>query len=191
MDSAVGDFNWEKSGPEIVIVTEMGPTYELIEPSNSDAAEWTKATIWDDEENAGWVSQVADIDWWSPGDEIVYGTRYSNKILLSRHTGSGHHEVETLFTGNATEEPLNIWDIAIGDVLPQSPGLEILGVDHTGSVYLVRRDGEAWQGQVIWQDAGPLYAVEACDVLPQRSGDEILVAGEKGIVTLLIPHPWK
>ena len=76
-------------------------------------------------------------------------------------------------------------------MLPQSPGLEILGVDHTGSVYLVRRDGEDWQGRVIWQDAGPLYAVVACDVLPQRSGEEILVTGEGGTITLLMPrHGW-
>ncbi len=78
-----------------------------------------------------------------------------------------------------------MWDIAVGDVLPVEPGLEILGVDETGSVYLVRRIEDTWQGQVIWQDPNSLYAVIAGDFLPARSGDEILVAGESGTITLL------
>ncbi len=181
MDSAVGDFDWEHSGPEIVIGTEMGPTYAIA----GNEGGWAKRMIWDDEENAAWVIEVADLDWRSPGDEIVYGTRYSNRIMMSKHTAGGDHEVEVLFTGNAPENPSNMWDIAVGDVLVRSPGLEILGVDQTGSVYLVRRVGDVWSGQVIWQDAHPLYAVAVGDFLPQRPGDEILVTGESGIVTLL------
>ncbi|MFC1761665.1 hypothetical protein ACFL6U_06255 [Planctomycetota bacterium] len=60
-------------------------------------------------------------------------------------------------------------------------------MDQSGSVYLVRRVGETWSGQVLWQDSLPLFAVTVGDFLPQRPGDEILVAGESGIVTLLKP----
>lgn len=187
MDSAVGDFNWDHSGLEIVIVTEMGPTYEISALPDANSGDWPRQTIWDDRDNAGWVTKVADVDPWSPGSEIVYGTRYSNRIMMSRHNSDGSHDLQILFTGNATEHLRNMWDIAVGDVLLQSPGLEILGVDQTGSVYLVRRTGETWQGHVIWQDSGPLYAVTVGDFLPRRSGDEILVAGESGTITLLIP----
>ena len=41
--------------------------------------------------------------------------------------------------------------------------------------------------QVIWQDSEPLYAVTVGDFLPRLSGDEILVAGESGAITILIP----
>jgi len=187
MDSAAGDFNWEHTGPEIVIATEMGPTYEIVAPGDVNSGDWPIRTVWNDLVNAGWVTKIADVDPWSPGDEIVYGTRFNNRILISRHDGDGPHEVEIIFTGNATEEPLNMWDIAIGDVLLQSPGLEILGVDNTGSVYLVQRIGETWQGQVIWQDSEPLYAVTVGNFLPRLSGDEILVAGESGAIRILIP----
>lgn len=190
MDSAVGDFNWEHSGPETVIVTEMGPTYEVFSTADANANDWSRRVIWNDEENAAWVVESADVDWRSPGSELVYGTRYNNRIMLSRHISEGAHEVEVLFTGAATEEPFNVWDIAVGDVLVQNPGLEILGVDQTGSVYLVRRVGDSWHGQAIWQDANPLYAVIVCDLLPQRSGAEILVAGEAGTVTLLVPRKF-
>jgi hypothetical protein len=189
MDSTVGDFNWERSGPEAVIVTEMGPTYEILSPL-ADANGVARRKIWDDPEDAGWVVKSADVDWRSPGDELVYGTRYNNKIMISRHTAGGTHEKEVIFTGAAIEHPQNMWDIAVGDVLVQSPGLEILGVDHTGSVYLLRQTADGWQGEAIWQDENPLYAVIVCDLLPQRSGPEILVAGEGGNVTLLVAHPF-
>jgi len=189
MDSAAGDFDWDHTGPEIVIVTEMGPTYELTADQDPNKDDWPRRTIWDDEHNAGWVTKVADVDPWSPGDEIIYGTRYSNRIMMSRHNGDEPHEPQVLFTGNAglVAASSNMWDIAVGDVLLRSPGLEILGVDETGSVYLVQRIGETWQGEVIWQDSEPLYAVTVGDFLPQRSGDEILVAGESGTITILIP----
>jgi len=191
MDSAAGDFNWDHTGPEIVIVTEMGPTYELVALQDANEGDWPRRTIWDDADNAGWVTKIADVDPWSPGKELVYGTRYSNRIMMSRHNGEEPHDLQILFTGNANTVGLgasNMWDIAVGDVLLRSPGLEILGVDETGSVYLVQRVGETWQGHVIWQDSEPLYAVTVGDFLPGRSGDEILVAGKSGDVTILIPR---
>ncbi|MHC4435200.1 MAG: hypothetical protein ACYTBS_25480, partial [Planctomycetota bacterium] len=189
MDSAAGDFNWDHAGPEMVIVKEMGPTYELVADQDPNQDDWPRRTVWDEHNDAGWVAKVADVDPWSPGNEIVYGTRYSNRIMMSRHNGDEPHEPQVLFTGNAglVAASGNMWDIAVGDVLLRSPGLEILGVDETGSVYLVQRVGETWEGQVIWQDSQPLYAVTVGDFLPQRSGDEILVAGKSGAVTILIP----
>ena len=195
MDSAAGDFNWDHTGPEIVIVTEMGPTYQLVAPQDApqdaNQSDWPRRTIWNDADNAGWVTKIADVDPWSPGNEIVYGTRYSNRIMMSRHNGDRRHDPQVLFTGNAigTLGAGNMWDIAVGDVLLRSPGLEILGVDDTGSVYLVQRTGDTWEGQVIWQDSRPLYAVTVGDFLPERSGDEILVAGKSGAITILIPTP--
>jgi len=189
MDSAAGDFNWDHSGPEMVIATEMGPTYELIAAQDANEVDWPRRAIWRDADNAGWVTKIADVDPWSPGNEIVYGTRYSNRIMMSRHNGDRPHDPQILFTGNAIGGlgAGNMWDIAVGDVLLRSPGLEILGVDDTGSVYLVQRIGDTWEGQVIWQDSRPLYAVTVGDFLPERSGDEILVAGKSGAITILIP----
>jgi uncharacterized repeat protein (TIGR01451 family) len=190
MDSACGDFNPGHAGPEIVVVTEMGPAYEIIPPQYGTISEWPRRTIWDDFDNAGWVVKIAEVAPDSPGNELVYGTRYSNRIMMSRSNGDEPHDLQILFTGNAVDEPRTMWDIAVGDVLPDVAGLEILGVDETGSVYLVQRAGDSWQGQVVWQDgAGPLYAVVAGDFLPGQPGDEILVAGKSGRVTLLSLAP--
>jgi hypothetical protein len=182
MDSAAGDFNPDNPGPEIVVVTEMNTTYEII-PSE-DTSNSSRRAIWGSHD-AGFVVKIADVDPNHPGNEIIYGTRY-NGILMSQHNGENPHDLEVLFTGNATEYGFTVMlDIAIGDILPQEAGLEILGVDYTGSVYLVRRVDGVWQGQVIWQDSDSLHAVIAGDFLPARSGDEILVAGESGSITLL------
>ena len=184
MDSVIGEVNPAHPGAEVVVVTEMGPTYELLRPSQP-AGQWPKNTLWNVFDDAAWAVEIADVDPATPGYEIVYGTRYNNRIALSRRDGSGGHELEVLFAGIATNHPWNMWDIAVGQVLPETAALEILGVDQTGSVYLVRSEAGGWQGEVVWQDPAPLFAVVTGDFNPLLPGDEILVAGGSGAITLL------
>jgi hypothetical protein len=187
MDSAAGDFNPDHAGPEIFVTTE-GPNYEILAPEVNSTGNWPRRIIGGGGDYVGWVAQIADVDPCHAGNEIVYGTRFSNQIVMSRHKGEGLHELHILFTGNAPDPDYpEMLDIAVGDILPMNAGLEILGVDYTGSVYLVRHVEESWQGQVIWQDSNSLYAVIAGDFSPARSGDEILVAGESGTIILLTP----
>ena len=180
-DSAVGDFNQVYPGAEIVITGE-GPTYEMLPPHSNSVGLWPSRVIWSTSTGTGLVVKIADVDPCIPGNEIVYGMAFDNQITMSCANALGYHDLYVLFTGDGTNAML---DIAIGDVLPMSDGLEILGVDDTGSVYLVRRIEDTWQSQVIWQDPNSLYAIIAGDFLPTRSGDEILVAGESGTITLL------
>ncbi|HOW18625.1 MAG TPA: hypothetical protein PLC79_06275, partial [Phycisphaerae bacterium] len=172
MDCAVGEFDPLHPGAEFVAVTEMGPAYEIYPPTGNPTGYWPRRTLWDDMENAGWVARIADVEPDIPGNEIIYGTRYNDRITLSYAAGSTGHQLEVLFTGNAPPGYRSMYDIAIGDVLPGAAGREILGVDASGSVYLVRRLARSlWHGQVIWQDpTGPLHAVVAGDLLPDRLG---------------------
>ncbi len=186
MDSAVGEFDSTHAGPELVAVTEMGPAYEIHPPTGSPSGYWPRRTLWDNMDEAGWVARIADVDPNHPGNEIVYGTRYSNRITMSYPAGSTGHHLEVLFTGNAPPGYRTLYDIAIGDVAPDA-GLEILGVDHSGSVYLVGKSYAGWHGRTIWQDLqGALHAVVSGDFLPEIPGDEILVAGQSGRATLLL-----
>ncbi|HUW21002.1 MAG TPA: hypothetical protein VMW16_17010 [Sedimentisphaerales bacterium] len=186
MDSAAGDFNPDHPGPEIFVITE-GSRFEILPPEGNSTGMWPRRSIgWGGDESVGWVAQIADVDSSYAGNEVVYGTRYSNRIVMLRHDVAGVYQQQVLLTGNATEPGYGeMLDIAVGDILPMNAGLEILGVDYTGSVYLVRRVEDAWQGRVIWQDPNSLYAVIAGDFLPARSGDEILVGGESGTIRLL------
>lgn len=186
MDTAVGEFDSLHAGNELVAVTEMGPAYEIT-PGVTPQGYWPSKVLWDDMANAAWVVKIADVDPTSPGNELVYGSRYNNRIMLSRAAGSTGHQLQVLFTGTAPPGYQTVYDIAVGDIVPAISGLEILGVDWTGSLYLVSRSGTSWRGRTIWQDpTGPLHAVIAADFLPDRPGDEILVAGQSGAFTLLM-----
>lgn len=191
MDSAIGDSNPAHPGNEIVVGTEMGPVYEIT-PEPDQAGPWPRRTIWDKFDDSPWTLRIADILPLRPGNEIAYGTRYNNRILLSYplEEGDVKHHVETLFVGDAGDrDEKNMWDIAVGQIDPETPSLEIVGVDDTGSVYLVAFDGTRWKGLVVWlSPAGPLYSVRAADFLPQCPGEEIVVAGKGGAVTLVAPR---
>jgi len=190
MDSAAGEFNSDHDGFETCLPTEMWPAYEIHppEPVRASGRElWPSQVMWYDYDHAAWVVEIGDVDPANPGNEVVYGTRYSNSITVSRYVPGVGHGLEVAFTGSASGAFMNMWDIALGDVLPDTPEDEIVGVDDSGNVYLVRRnDAMEWVGETIWTDpGGGLYAVVTCDVDDGVDGDEILVAGVSGELTLL------
>ncbi len=186
MDSAAGEFDTSNPGPEVIITTEMGPTYMLWEEQLPPDNLWPRLLLWDDSDNAGWVCELADVDETFPGSEIVFGTRYNNSILVSYFWESGGPPVELIFTGQNNENPTNMLDIATGNIIPESEALEIVGVDDSGRLYLIRREEGAWIGESIWTDTeGGLYAVVVEDFLPEYPGQEIVVAGESGNMTLI------
>ena len=186
MDSAIGDINPDTPGNEILVVTEMGPAYEITPPTGGGPGPWPRRTIWNNSENPAWVVKIGDVDPETPGNEIVYGTRISDQIMMSRHNGTNPHRVDILYTGVNTNSDLNnMLDVAIGQVFSASPAAEILGVDASGSVYLVQRVTNQWHGSVLWQDTNALHAVAAADLIPSIPGDEVVVAGASGTVTLL------
>lgn len=186
MDSATGEFDVAHAGLETVVATEMGPTYEIEVPDPTEPGPWRSVMIWNDFDDSGWVVEIADVDPTWPGAEVVYGTRYSNRILVSHPAEPGAHEVVQLHQGTAATNPQNVWDIATGRLLGGVDGQEIAGVDETGSVYLVHRADGAWAGETIWVDAtGPLHAVVAADLLAEHAGTELMVAGRSGRVTIL------
>ncbi|MFC2172945.1 hypothetical protein ACFLU6_09995 [Acidobacteriota bacterium] len=184
LDSAIGEFDSNHDGPEICLVTEMGPAYELMPGTPPDPGEWPKQTIWSDGDNAAWKVLIADADPSLPGAELLYGTRYTDSIMMSWPDGLGGHQVRVLFTGPMVNDEM--WNVAAGQVLTDSPTLEILGVDDSSSLFLVRFESGNWLGEIAWTDtSGALYAVVTGDFLSEALGDEIAVAGRSGKITLL------
>lgn len=175
---------------------------------------WPIAKISDDIDNAGWAVKIGDVDRSVDGNEIVYGNRYNNKISVLSRNPDGSFDFQQVFQGNWVDEltdpfvivqqegndglsgPGNIWDIALGDVLPANPGDEIVGVDDTGSVYLVWNTNGEWFGDTIYQNPEPLFAVEIMDVDPATPGNEIVIGGASKQVIVLSQqlsyvHDWE
>jgi hypothetical protein len=139
MDAAIGDSNPDLAGNEIIVVTEMGPAYEIKAPATGGTGPWPKRTIWDDFDNAAWVVKIGDVERETPGNELVYGTRYNDRIMLSRYNDTNMHDVEILVTGISTNQNKGMFDVAIGRVFPGASHPQIFGVDASGSVYMVQR----------------------------------------------------
>ena len=189
MGAVIGDTNPDHAGNEIVVVTEMGPAYEILPPAGGGSGEWPKRKIWDDYDNAGWVVKIGDVEPANSGNELVYGTRYASNIMLSRYNGTNQHSVEMLFTNDATTNSAHgqILDIAIGNLVENSETREIVGVDYNGSVYLIQKNNTTWNGSTIWRDPTEglwISSVAVSDIFSTFPGDEIIVAGESGAITL-------
>ncbi len=67
--------------------------------------------------------------------------------------------------------------VAVGDVLPDVPGNEIVvvGTDHT--LRLIWRDGTEWRDEIIARTPGEMIQVDVGDVDANRPGDEIVAVG--------------
>jgi hypothetical protein len=159
----------------------MGPAYEIMLPVGGGPGTWPSRTIWNDADNVGWVVKIGDVDPESPGNEIVYGTRNSNRIMMSRHNGTNLHNVGILLTGvNTNNDFNNMLDVAIGQVFPASSGSEIWRGPST-RLWFSGDQPMAGVGAVAGQLR--LYGVLAAD--NSAPGDEV-VAGASGTVSCLI-----
>ncbi|MCG8407370.1 MAG: hypothetical protein MI923_19400 [Phycisphaerales bacterium] len=186
MDSAIGDVDPDLPGNEIIMVSELGPTFELRRPTVSIGNEWPRVTIWDNEDQAGWVVKIADIEPDRPGNELAFGTRYSNSLAISRRIAPGEHELQVIFAGERTARTM--WDIAVGDLWTASKELEIVGVDETGNLYAAWKSDGTWRGASLLELKGnPLNAVVMSDFDADRPGREILIGGQSGELILVEP----
>ena len=184
MDAAIGDTNPDLPGNEIIVVTEMGPTYEIAPPPAGGPGPWPMRTLWDDYENAGWVVKIGQVDPAIPVNQLVYGTRYSDRIMMSHYNGTNQENVAILFTGVLSNSNNNMYDVDFGQVFPGSPAKQIFGVDQSGSLYMVQQQSDQWSGSIVWRDTNALYAVLVTNVLPAQ-GAQVVVGGAAGTVTLL------
>jgi len=66
---------------------------------------------------------------------------------------------------------------AIGDLLAEHPGNEIVAVGADGSVHVAYRKRGKWTGKLIHRATGALVQVAIGDILPDRAGLEVIVAG--------------
>lgn len=67
--------------------------------------------------------------------------------------------------------------VAIGDVLPDRPGNEVVAVGTDHRMHLVWREGEAWHDEVIATTKGEMIQVAVGDLDRTLPGDEVVAVG--------------
>jgi hypothetical protein len=67
--------------------------------------------------------------------------------------------------------------VAIGDVLPEHAGQEIVAVAVDGRVIVIQRESERWNATVAFDAPGELIAVACGELIAERAGEEILAVG--------------
>ena len=122
---------------------------------------------------------LADFDPTSPGDEIVVVASDGKTHFIRCSGGSFRSEV-------AFETPGEMIQVAAGDLDPDHPGAELVVVGALkggeddggpGASYYAWFDGTQWHSEPLFEDDALLHAVAIGDVIPEREGIEILVAG--------------
>ncbi|MFT5291731.1 MAG: hypothetical protein ACI8QS_003392 [Planctomycetota bacterium] len=75
--------------------------------------------------------------------------------------------------------PAKLGGCAVGDIIPQAEGQEIVAVSITGEIHLLQRNGEGWDARLLAQTPGELIQVAVGDADPTSPGLEILAVGMK------------
>lgn len=150
--------------------------------------DWLQETAFEAEGKLGGCA-VGDFDPSRPGSEIAVVAGDGRVIEVyadpESETGWGH-----VVLGELPGEAIQC---ALGDLLPDRPGLELVtvgvaeGTEDDGGAGLAvlwrpGADGDAWTAEPLLEDSALIHAVAIGDVDPARDGNEVLLAGFSGVV---------
>ncbi len=122
---------------------------------------------------------VGDLRADRPGDEIAVVGHDGDAYVVWRKAGEWHSRI-------VARTPGEMIQCAIGDVDPRSPGNELVLVGMleggeedggAGAAYVVRRDGERWTSERIFEDSALIHGVCVGEFDASHAGDEILLVG--------------
>ncbi len=75
--------------------------------------------------------------------------------------------------------PAKLGGCAVGDLVPQADGQEIVAVSITGEIHLLQHGEEGWEARLLAETPGELIQVAVGDADPTRPGLEVLAVGMK------------
>lgn len=173
---SIGDLDPDNDGNEIVGVGFSSKATIVW----WDGTTWKNQTIFTDD---GSIKKVI-IDDYDPdhaGNEAV--TVAKSKNLTSIYKDGGVWKSETLFTADA-----GLSRVAVGDLDPSSPGKEIISGADNGKVFLTKKSGSNWTTIEIFKETmsnEKNRGVWVGNFDPTHSGNELIVTGYSGNVTLV------
>ncbi len=123
---------------------------------------------------------VGDLDPDHPGDEVA-SVCENGQVFLSFGTAAG-----PWISAVIAELPGEPIQCAIGDAYPERPGHELLvvgmmagkeGDGGMGAAYVISRVEGRWTAELVYEDTALIHAGTIADVVVDRAGAEIVVAG--------------
>lgn len=179
---AIGNFDAEYAGNEIVAVTMMSQAFRI----RWTGAAWDTLTIYYDSSPSVYDVTVGDFDASNPGDEIA--------LSSSHYSTSTHGAVIELYGSGTNWSSRDLYsptdwgtfaEIAAGDFYAGNAGAEIAAISGSGDsnqVRLIYGSGTSWHNEKIMSTGGAYnYGVAIGNVNRYRPGDELAVGGNRNI----------
>ena len=167
-DIEVFDLNPDFPGEEIIVVTEDGKAVVLWQSSEGPHPSYEAQVVWTDP--ARLRNAVAG----------PYGPQGRPCALVAGAAGNvvKIYSVGGTWRGQVLyKSPESLSRLAVGDVDPESPGLELVVVDDTGGITLLRQGMGGYVPQAVHKEEKALRGVVVADFDPSTPGKEIAVYG--------------
>ncbi|MGA1848805.1 MAG: hypothetical protein ACMUHB_05635, partial [Thermoplasmatota archaeon] len=164
----IGDLDPTIPGEEAVVTTFSHKAFLVW--WDTDKGAWNSSEIFEEEGNVRKVV-IADILPSHPGNEMVAVSKAGNVTVA--YGNKDDWTVDVIYSN--PDEPFA--RIAVGDVDPAVPGLEIYGGTDTFKVFGFKRSGDSWTSHEIFVDTNKNRGVWVADVDPNIDGNELYSYG--------------
>jgi len=172
----------------LTAILSIAPALPAPQPPSSLHSEWRQQTAFEAGNKLGGCA-VGDFDPRRPGEEIavVAGDGRVIEVYRDEEAKSGWgHEVLGELSGEMIQ-------CALGDLLPEQEGLELVTVGvargrEDGSapglavLWYYAADAERWISRPLLGDEALFHAVAIGDIDPDRPGKEVVLGGFSGVV---------
>ncbi len=184
---AIGELLSEHEGSEAVILSrDMGVYLSYYRP---DTDSWFTEKIWTSP-GQGLTPAIGDLMPDKAGNEILV---VGLSAGLEDAADAGHGLVTVLYREGGAWKSVNVFEMDslihgcdIGDIDSSIPGNEAVVVGFTREAYMIwyEETTRTWHSSFICNDTGNLRKVVIADILPERTGNEMVIASKSGKVLL-------
>ncbi len=184
---AIGELISEHEGSEAVILSrDMGVYLSYYQPETDS---WFTEKIWTSP-GQGLTPAIGDLMPDKAGNEILV---VGLSAGLEDAADAGHGLATVLYREGGAWKSVNVFEMDslihgcdIGDVDSSITGNEAVVVGFTREAYMIwyEETTKTWHSSLICNDTGNLRKVVIADILPERTGNEMVIASKSGKVLL-------
>jgi hypothetical protein len=181
-DVAIGDLDPTHPGNEIVFGGD--PRHLLMLNYSEETDTWSSKTIWKETPADINVIAIGDFDATHTGNECAVAgvlVKELNLTEVSYNYTTGSWDIANI--GEVEKEPL---EMVCGEFYTGHPGDELALVSIERNILMIYQDNNNnWVLDKIWEDTESIRDIEIIDILPQQTGNELIVVGYSNSATII------